>query len=112
MQCQICKGRVGNAIKHSKVSHWQRKNAQPFDSDGRSKHREEVSFQYQLLREKYGSGAWWAAYNGYLESEEWRQKREQVFRRDKRLCTAQREWCTKHATEVHHLTYTNVGMSH
>lgn len=109
MQCNRCKARVGNAIPYRKLTHWQRKNAPPFDSDGRSAMRDELSHQYQLHRETFNSEAWWEAYNEYLDSPEWKNKRARVLARDNDKCTERRKGCTERATEVHHLTYDNVG---
>jgi 5-methylcytosine-specific restriction endonuclease McrA len=44
-------------------------------------------------------------YNIYLSSSQWREKRQQVLKRDDYVC----QGCLKsRATEVHHLTYNNV----
>jgi 5-methylcytosine-specific restriction endonuclease McrA len=52
------------------------------------------------------SSEWWLWYNQYLQSPEWRQKRALVFRRADDTC----EGCGRApATQVHHLTYANVG---
>lgn len=48
---------------------------------------------------------WQAWYTEYLESEKWKSKRAEVMRRDKFTC----QGCHGRATEVHHLTYANVG---
>lgn len=109
MQCTKCWGRVGGPIKHSKLTRHQRKNAPLFNSTGRTVRRDEISHQFALNRERFNSSAWWRAYNGYLESDEWERKRKCILDRDKHTCTIRREWCTRRATEVHHLTYANVG---
>jgi len=50
--------------------------------------------------------AWSAAYAQYLESPEWANLRSRVLSRDGNLC----QGCLdKPATEVHHLSYANVG---
>lgn len=43
-------------------------------------------------------------YGLYLQSEEWREKREHVLRRDKREC----QLCGELARHVHHLTYERI----
>jgi 5-methylcytosine-specific restriction endonuclease McrA len=49
---------------------------------------------------------WWAWYDGYLESDEWRQRRQRVLRRAGGVC----EGCGERtANQVHHLTYDRVG---
>lgn len=53
-----------------------------------------------------GAGAWWAWYDQYLLSPEWRDLRERVFDRSDGRC----EGCRNlNATQVHHLTYERVG---
>lgn len=109
MQCDNCHARVGNPISHRKLKYWQKQNAPAFDSDARTEYRDELDYQYQMHREKFNSAAWWTAYTKYLESDEWKSKRARVLIRDEYKCTIKRGCCTKHATEVHHLTYANVG---
>jgi 5-methylcytosine-specific restriction endonuclease McrA len=59
---------------------------------------------YRSAREAKNA-AWWALYNEYLTSEQWRRKREPVLERDGGIC----QGClTRRATQVHHLTYKNV----
>ena len=49
---------------------------------------------------------WWAWYNGYLKSSEWKVKSKAVRKRAKGVC----EKCKKNPCEhVHHKTYQNVG---
>lgn len=109
MQCDICHARVGSPISHRKLSRWQKQNAPAFDSNARSERRDEQDYQYKIHRERFNSSAWWNAYNKYLDSDEWKSKRARILIRDEYKCTAKRRECTKYATEVHHLTYKNVG---
>lgn len=49
---------------------------------------------------------WWARYNAYLESREWKMRRALVLERCSGLC----EGCRKqNADQVHHLTYAHMG---
>lgn len=51
--------------------------------------------------------AWFQQYNKYLDSPEWRRKRELVLKRDNYLC----QCCLKNtATQVHHKSYEFVDM--
>lgn len=109
MQCQSCHARVGSPIKHNKLTTWQRNNAPLFDDESRTERRKEVDHAYALHRERFNSAAWWRAYNAYLISNEWIDKRAQVLSRDRWKCQEKRHGCTTSATEVHHLTYKNVG---
>lgn len=48
----------------------------------------------------------WSWYNAYLQSDKWRDKRRRVLTRDKNTC----QGClSAPATQVHHLSYRNVG---
>lgn len=52
------------------------------------------------------SKAWWDWYDCYLESPEWKRRRDLVMERAGGRCEGCRE---NSATQVHHLTYENVG---
>ena len=43
-------------------------------------------------------------YVEYLESDEWKERRKAVLKRDKNKC----RFCGKKATHIHHLTYKNI----
>jgi len=49
---------------------------------------------------------WWTWYNAYLQTTEWRMRRQAVLTRDNYLCQGCR---VRRATQVHHLTYDHVG---
>jgi len=54
------------------------------------------------------NSAWWSVYQEYIQSDEWKQKRTQVFERDKWTC----QRCGagyKAILQAHHTTYFNVG---
>jgi hypothetical protein len=49
---------------------------------------------------------WWAWYNDYLQSDDWKLKRRKVYDRCRGLCEGCRD---RPVTQVHHLTYAHVG---
>lgn len=109
MQCTVCKARTSSPISHKSLTTQQRNDAPLFDEVGRSERRKEKYHRYALHREWFNSDAWWKAYKAYLISNEWIDKRQQVLNRDHWKCQERRRGCTLVATEVHHLTYENVG---
>ena len=60
---------------------------------------------YQVARSTE-SAQWWARYNEYLQSDEWRAKRRAVMERARGVCEGCR---SARATQVHHLTYQHAG---
>lgn len=72
--------------------------------DERNKHlateQDSLAVQRTLKQEE-----WWAKYNAYLCSPEWRARRASVLKRDGGMCQACLE---RQAGEVHHLTYDHV----
>ncbi len=48
---------------------------------------------------------WWDWYSTYLSSPAWADKRREVLTRDRNKCLR----CSAPATQVHHMTYQNVG---
>lgn len=109
MQCVNCHMRVSNPISHKSLSKDAKLAAPNFDERGREERRAAAQERFKMHREKFNSDAWWNEYNRYLDSFEWKSKRAQILIRDKYKCTEKRPGCTYHATEVHHLTYRNVG---
>lgn len=62
--------------------------------------------QERIEQENQTSREWWTAYNRYLQSPQWKERRQRVLERDNYLC----QGClTRRATQVHHLTYERVG---
>lgn len=72
----------------------------------------ELRLQYeaeQKLRETIKAqedAEWWARYNGYLRTPEWRRRSALVIARAGGICEGCRE---NPAKQAHHLTYENVG---
>lgn len=62
----------------------------------------EIENEERKLRQEQEQREWWEAYNRYLESPEWREKRELVLLRAHHQC----EGCARfQARQVHHLRY-------
>ena len=61
----------------------------------------------EKVRENHNSfkSQWWEKYNLYLKSEEWKNKRKLVFKRDKNICQS---CLVNDAQQVHHLSYKHV----
>jgi hypothetical protein len=86
--CKICLNAVENRA-HRKVMDEEWRQAE----ERRSKERADQSRD------------WWAQYNAYLRSPEWKEKRGHVMRRSGGMC----EGCgARRATQVHHLSYEHV----
>ena len=109
-QCERC-GRWTESVKKASLSLKEQKSSPEFDESIREQWDnwkkakwETYQTQYHEYREKQ-SRAWWEAYTAYLETAEWRDKRNRVLARDGYLCQA----CLRRkATQVHHLTYDHV----
>jgi 5-methylcytosine-specific restriction endonuclease McrA len=54
------------------------------------------------LRRLYNKNRWINEHSNYIKSEQWKQKRELVLKRDNYLCQA---CLTEKATQVHHTSY-------
>ena len=104
LQCTVC-GKPGNAIAHDKLTKAQRENAPPYNRSLRDQfYQEQVRQRRQ--RRMAGTDAWLEWYTQYLKSDVWRDKRHLVHRRAGGRCEA----CgVATSTNVHHLTYANVG---
>lgn len=114
LQCERC----GESVKSPKIADLtpaQRQTAPAFDKTIGDDWRKQKDARFrELLAEQQAereaereeqSQAWWTAYNAYLETDEWRQRRAKVLKRAGGIC----EGCRKRpATQVHHLTYDRV----
>lgn len=92
---------IRDGIMPSRLPEWQEEVRQDYWK------RRRVEWEENYKREQAGKNAeWWAWYNRYLESPQWKALRVKVLRRDKFVC----QGCgTAGATQVHHLTYKRVG---
>lgn len=112
-QCSKCWSRLSNFLPHRSLTDEEKASAQP---------RREFTWETMTALKmtmlarinECGTPAvaptesdrWWADYNSYLQTPEWRTKRAKVLRRAGGMC----EGCGEApATIVHHLTYKRVG---
>lgn len=109
MQCLDCGQAATSPLKHTYVT--EKTFIMPFDEELAAAFLERKRQRYQqLLAEENRKHAnketdWFSDYNRYLQSPEWKAKREKVLIRDKYLCQACLE---RNATQVHHLSYDHV----
>lgn len=108
--CTTCGDRVGNAMSQ-KDSAWVQ-TLPIFSGDTSTsyqtrRHAERHTLLLNLARTQYQErGKFTKTYKQYLQSPEWRAKRDLVFKRSGGLC----EGCgTAKATEAHHRTYQHFG---
>ena len=108
--CSNCFSLFGCAIKHSDVD---TVNVKTIEKDKYDRwHNEQYEkFQKRFSKIKELHSLWQVAeyqrkHQEYLNSQVWKEKRQEVLNRDSYLCQA----CLKHrASEVHHLTYDHFG---
>jgi hypothetical protein len=103
-QCAVCGALVGPVLRASE--------ALPGTPQVNAGARDAAEARYdqlaRLVAEKQApdNEHWWTAYNDYLRTPEWRDKRRRVLERAGGVC----EGCgEQRATEVHHETYRHVG---
>jgi 5-methylcytosine-specific restriction endonuclease McrA len=109
LQCLRC-GDTVQAVPRANV---QNVNQVPdYNPRIREAYREMRDRRLSEIREKYSRlqeaqrDQWWAWYNQYLKSPEWRQRRHLVMARAKGIC----EGCgIERAVHVHHLNYDRAG---
>jgi len=105
MQCQIC-GAGGNPIAKARALSMNN-GAEPaaFDEEIRPTYDRErrAAFDQQRQESRHEFFEW---YDQYLASPEWKERRRKVLLRAQGICEGCRDAA---ATEVHHLTYDNVG---
>jgi hypothetical protein len=110
-QCLLCGQAVGSAIAKTSIDgippSWNDQLAVVYDA-----FREKVFAAAKAVMEERESRASdleaerKRQYKEYLKTDKWRDKRNRVLDRDKHLC----QGCLKRAaTQVHHLTYKNIG---
>lgn len=113
-QCLRCFQTVGSAVKHADAP----SDAPSFDEQKRNEFQGKISAEYsrrwqeqqaerdaQFNREREQRRQ---VYWEYLQSIEWRRKREAVLERDNYQCKAQLPDCTGRASQAHHLTYERI----
>lgn len=105
-QCLTCGGALTTAIPHRNIKNID--NCVEWDQGLENGYRfliDEMANDLQneqYLKWQARNTQWDQAYNDYLQSEQWQDKRRRVLARDNYLCQA----CLKRkATQVHHTTY-------
>ena len=112
-QCLRCGESVGGSVARAKLPK-PIDALLPWDENLRTQWRHQREAHYKRWRgqkeaeQQAQSSQWWAQYNAYLNSPEWRAKRAAVMNRAGGLCEGCRD---ARATQVHHLTYTHAGHS-
>jgi 5-methylcytosine-specific restriction endonuclease McrA len=97
-QCLDCGEPVGNPVK-------QVAGVALFDEELKRRDTKRRADIREAAR-KAKSAEWWAFYEEYMASNEWRSLRRKVLTRDSGTC----QGClTESAAEVHHKTYENFG---
>lgn len=80
-----------------------------WDNDAPQRFWKDISRRQTDLREQHRqeqSDAWWEAYDAYLKTREWAEKRRLVLERAGGLCEGCRQ---RRAVQVHHTSYEHVG---
>lgn len=100
-QCLKCGEAVGCAVAARSVP----AHVSDFDESLLEDFRRARLADYHYVKNK-SKADFWQNYNTYLQSPEWKRKREKVLQRAKGVC----EGCgDRQATQVHHTTYDHVG---
>lgn len=106
-QCQLCGDRIGNSIKKSDA---------PVDAPQedttlrlayekvRTGDRQQIFLKHLKIQLR-GESSFSTRYQEYLQSPQWKVKRQKVLERDRSKCQGCLE---RTATQVHHLTYQHV----
>ncbi len=107
-QCLLC-GEKGKAVKKADISDIVRDILPPFDEQLLTTFYDakwaDWRERQELIRQNENA-AWWRWYTAYLDTPEWREKRQLVLRRDGGRC----QGCLQRpAFHVHHLTYDRAG---
>lgn len=107
LQCSRCGEVFGSWIPHDKVL--QKDRCEPINDALQYTYRQnkkELTEEINKLIRQAEDGSWNAQYQAYIRSDEWREKAHLVLKRCNWIC----EGCgKKKATQVHHLTYKNLG---
>ena len=104
-QCPVCGSAASQCLP---TRRFDMAKLPEFNEASRAAHERGVSAEYERraadrdARKQSERDAWWARYNAYLRTPEWREKRKLVLIRDGHRCTA---CSTAEAEEVHHITY-------
>jgi len=109
LQCLVCGEKKGEWISHWKIPKDARDGSKEFDEELRAscqKKQRALSAQAFAEKKRSEKQAFDQWYSEYIQTYEWKLKREAVLARCNWLC----EGCRKQkATVVHHVTYSHVG---
>lgn len=101
-QCLRCGRAVGNPVKRASVS----EVVAPFDQELQDRYEADRDADAKSISKSFSRDSFFEAYDPYLASPAWAQKRALVFKRANGIC----EGCGLAVpSEVHHLTYEHVG---
>lgn len=100
-QCKRCGKSIGGAVSKKEL----RGETLEFDEVAEQRFMNDMAARRKRRAEQRRE-QWFAEYNQYLQSDEWATRREKVMKRAGGVCEGCRE---NRATQVHHLTYDNVG---
>lgn len=104
-QCLACGDAVGTSVARATALQETGRPPEPFDEIFFQEMRTAAKTAREVALEKERD-EWWAWYNLYLNSSEWRRRRNLVLRRANGIC----EGCLlPPAAHVHHKTYEHVG---
>jgi 5-methylcytosine-specific restriction endonuclease McrA len=104
-QCLDCGAQVRAVPKVKWVGQVSPARLPPWDPDLSTNYWKTKQWHWEQQRRQKDT-AFWAWYNEYLRSDQWRRLRAKVFERDNYLCQGCR---VNRATQAHHLTYARVG---
>lgn len=115
LQCMRC-GRASEQMKMASydvaaLPLFDEKLRDDFANSARKQERIRIQCEAEL-GERRKADYFWDAYNAYLRSDRWREKRQAVMGRAKGLCEARLEGCEDFAAQVHHLTYDHCPAKH
>jgi 5-methylcytosine-specific restriction endonuclease McrA len=102
--CDACGELVGGALKHSLAS----ADTPELTREGamQAMHTREEYWKRLDVEKRRQAEQWHADYEAYLQTQEWADRREKVFKRANGVC----EGCRgASAEQVHHLTYEHCG---
>ena len=108
-QCLTCGGSMGTVPKSNVPDFEQLEEWDEFLWQRYEDERQRLLAQDQSRREsveKARKAEWWQWYDNYLNSPGWKNKRRLVLDRAQGVCEGCRD---APATDVHHMTYNNVG---
>lgn len=108
VQCRRCGRQVDHVRKHETALREQAERNPPFDPEISERLLAQERAESETRREREQT-AWWGRYSAYMASDTWWSKRCERLELDAYQCQARLANCTRHAEQVHHLTYVHLG---